>query len=486
MLLTALGSQARRRGVGLRIRPELVRQARHEAGLSLAQVARSDVSRTAIHLIETGKSRPSLATLQLIADRTRKPVTFFLEEGQEQHLDSESLRQADPQLDGLELAIAEERFDDAKTEGRHLLDVVTQPTVRGRVSIQLAQAYLQTANVEEALPLLTSARAIFEDQDDKWMLADCLDWQAAAEHLLENPAALSVAHQALQLARSLHPAPARTLVRIYGRIGSICVAQHNWREAIIAYQQAVQAGAGLLDMSRLAKMYNDLSIAYRRIGNLSSALDFARRSVSIHELLQDRLSIGRAETNLALALLRQRDNESASAHLDRALSLFIEADQTRGRAHILLAQAELLRDRGDLTEGRAKAEGAAELARSLGEEMSLSEASHILATIAAEEGNDELADELFSESISSVEKLDVPERLTTVHAAYAKLLEKRGDVAGALKHWRRAVAATHPEAAGDEVGETVTSDQSDTAKPGLVTAATNQRRRARMAAKRSA
>jgi len=422
----------------------------------------------------------------LIAERTRKPLTFFLEAGQEEHLDIEDLRPPDPRLDGLELAIAEERFDDAKTEGRRLLDIITEPTVRGRTSIQLAQAYLQTAHVEDALPLLTSARAIFEEKDDKWMLADCLDWQAAAEHLLENPAALSVAHQALQLARSLDPTPARTLVRIYGRIGSICVAQHKWHEAIDAYEQAVQAGAGLLDMGRLAKMYNDLSIAYRRIGNLRSAGDFARKSVSIHELLQDRLSIGRAETNWALVLMRQRDIEAASAHLDRALSLFIEADQVRGRAHILLAQAELLRERGSFGEGRAKAEEAAELARGLGEGMTLSEANHVLATIAAEEGKDELADELFKESIGALEQLDVPERLTTAHAAYAQMLERRGDVAGALKHWRKAVAATHPEAAGGAVGETNSTAQAETVKSDLMTAAAATGRRARMAARRPA
>src|SRR5438445_10213715 len=71
----------RRRGRrrGLEIRPGSVKQARLEAGLSLGQVARDDISRTAIYFVETGKAKPSRETLELIAERTGRPVDFFLE-----------------------------------------------------------------------------------------------------------------------------------------------------------------------------------------------------------------------------------------------------------------------------------------------------------------------------------------------------------------------------------------------------------------------
>jgi transcriptional regulator with XRE-family HTH domain len=58
--------------------PERVREARLEAGLSLAQVAGDDVSRTFIHFVERGVSRPSRKILALIARRTGKPISYFL------------------------------------------------------------------------------------------------------------------------------------------------------------------------------------------------------------------------------------------------------------------------------------------------------------------------------------------------------------------------------------------------------------------------
>jgi transcriptional regulator with XRE-family HTH domain len=62
---------------GLSVDPARVREARLDAGLSLAQVAGNDVSRTLIHLIEHGRSRPSERVLRLIARRTGKPLSYF-------------------------------------------------------------------------------------------------------------------------------------------------------------------------------------------------------------------------------------------------------------------------------------------------------------------------------------------------------------------------------------------------------------------------
>lgn len=71
--------KAGRRGQGVAIIPDRIRQAREEAGLSLAQLSGTDFSRAFAHQLEQGKSRPSLEVLQLIAARTGKPIEFFLD-----------------------------------------------------------------------------------------------------------------------------------------------------------------------------------------------------------------------------------------------------------------------------------------------------------------------------------------------------------------------------------------------------------------------
>ena len=71
--------------------PVRVRQARLAAGLSLAQLAGDDVSRTFIYLVEQGRSRPSAGVLELIARRTGKPVRYFLSPAAHESLSHQDL-----------------------------------------------------------------------------------------------------------------------------------------------------------------------------------------------------------------------------------------------------------------------------------------------------------------------------------------------------------------------------------------------------------
>lgn len=57
-----------------------IRQARLEAGLSQRQLCGDTITRNMLSQIENGSARPSMSTLQHLADRLGKPISFFLEE----------------------------------------------------------------------------------------------------------------------------------------------------------------------------------------------------------------------------------------------------------------------------------------------------------------------------------------------------------------------------------------------------------------------
>lgn len=78
MLTRMVGTKRPGRREGVAVREGSIAQARKEAGLTLAQVAGDKLSRTAIHLVERGRTRPSMETLRQIAHQTRKPLGFFL------------------------------------------------------------------------------------------------------------------------------------------------------------------------------------------------------------------------------------------------------------------------------------------------------------------------------------------------------------------------------------------------------------------------
>ena len=59
---------------------EKLRQARMEAGLSQKQLCGEEITRNMLSLIENGSAKPSMKTLQYLAGRLGKSVSYFLEE----------------------------------------------------------------------------------------------------------------------------------------------------------------------------------------------------------------------------------------------------------------------------------------------------------------------------------------------------------------------------------------------------------------------
>ncbi len=59
---------------------EKLRNARLEAGLSQRQLCGETITRNMLSQIENGSANPSMATLQYLAGRLGKPVSFFLQE----------------------------------------------------------------------------------------------------------------------------------------------------------------------------------------------------------------------------------------------------------------------------------------------------------------------------------------------------------------------------------------------------------------------
>lgn len=59
---------------------EKLRRARLEAGLSQRQLCGEEITRNMLSLIENGSAKPSMKTLQYLAERLGKNVSYFLEE----------------------------------------------------------------------------------------------------------------------------------------------------------------------------------------------------------------------------------------------------------------------------------------------------------------------------------------------------------------------------------------------------------------------
>ncbi|GAC1510260.1 MAG: hypothetical protein NVS1B3_12830 [Candidatus Dormibacteraceae bacterium] len=420
------------------LKPGAVKQARQESGLSLAQVGKGHVTAPAIYLIETGRTRPSLPTLEHIAQRTGKPVEFFLADP------GGTTDETQAALADLESMVADGRYNEAIELGRSLLNLGTSAYRLGRIRYFLAMSYLQLAQPDRAVGLLAEARAHFEAINDTVMLAECLGAEASLAYMPQRPNSLELAEKALAVCRSLTPIPTPTEARLLGIVATAHVANFEWDKAVEFYQAAIEAAGSYLDLRGLAKMYSGLSSAYQELGQIDIAARYATRSVTLLEVLRDRVSLARSENNLGLILMARGDLDSAREHLDRSLELTEDSDLEVGRSHVLLSLCELCLREGNLEQAQAFAREALHLAERLKEETNVAEAHMWLGRIADKLSDHPTADYEFALAIRGLEQLGTDERLFQCHGIYADVLERRGDVAKAYVHMKKALQASRP------------------------------------------
>src|SRR5260370_29090934 len=191
-------------------------------------------------------------------------------------------------------------------------------------------------------------------------------------------------------------------------------------------------------------MYGGLSLAYKETGELNQASYYAQRAISIHETLNDRLSLARSENNLALLLVKRGELDAAGQNLSRSLALFDEAAVENGRAEILLSLCELDIARSLLDAAETYAVEARTYAKRLNEQATLADSHQWLGRIAAERGDHDRVDSEFREAWGILDALGSEERLSRCHVAYAELLEKRRHLAAGHRQVRLALNRLHP------------------------------------------
>jgi tetratricopeptide (TPR) repeat protein len=429
-----LGSRYRGRRKGVAVREGAVEQARREAKLTLAQVAGGKFTRTAIHLIEKGRTRPSMETLEQIARQTRKPIEFFLAQDP-----AIALTERQTQLRELEHLSALRKLDKVIEVGTSMLDQHWSDEDIASIHFSLGQAYCRLVQPDDALKHLKPAREAFERMGDEWMAVEALDWESSALGLLDDPEALPMANQALERCRLLNPKAPQTEARILGHIANMYVVAHSYALAIRYYDAAVAAASGVKDLLQLAKMHHGLGRAYQSMQHPATARDHYDRALTLYAIEQDMGSIYRVEIELGDLMLEQGQLDSAEQHLMKALAGADEVTiDRRGRGFILTNLGEVYLRRGERSKARDYLQQALELAEAIRERIVAANAGILLGQLEERDGNPAVADERFEAAIRILEELGMPDRLRDAHMEYAELLEARQDMASAYRHWKRA------------------------------------------------
>jgi tetratricopeptide (TPR) repeat protein len=431
--------QAKPRGrlPGVEVDSSRIRQARLDAGLSMAKLAEPELTRQAIFLIEAGQTRPTMPTLEIIARRTGKPIEYFLPVSNDsQPAHGQSV--ADARVEELQAFCLQQQFASAITLG---LEMIRQPMSRrleAYVRQYLGQALIRSSRPDEGLEHIRRAQALLEVEPDPWLAVECGDWEASALYLKEDSRALAVAERTLELCRTTEPRLPGTEARILEHIASIHVKNHSFERAIDFYEQALRAAGAVRDLPRLGRTYHGLSIAYQQRGDLAKAVEYTHKALALYALEHDTALLARGENELGLLLMRQGQMARAQEAFHSALSRFEAAGTEVAKSHILLSLGELQLRTGHHRDGIETVKKAIDMAKRLDERLAVASGHELMGRLLEKVGRRDLADKEFRLALKLLRVDGARDRLAETHAVYAEVLEARSDNRSASRHWKEA------------------------------------------------
>jgi tetratricopeptide (TPR) repeat protein len=414
----------------------------------MSQLAGADFTRQTIFLIEAGKARPSMRTLEIIAGRTGKPVHHFLRGSALTPVPGDR-GLADARVEELQALCLQQQFDKAIELGLPLLERPMAPRLEARVRHYVGQAFVCSMRPDEGLEHLRRAQAVLEIDPDPWLVVECTDWEASALYLNEDPRALSVAERALELCRATEPRLPGTEARILEHIASIHVKNHSFDLAIAFYEEALRVAGTMRDLPRLGRTYHGLSIAYQQRGDIGRAIEYTHKALALYALEHDAHLQANGQNELGLLLMRQGQMERAEEAFRAALAYMVEAGTERMKSHYLLSLGELHLKTGRSAKGIQVVKEAIDLAKKLDERLAVAGGHSLLGQLYEHIDNHALADKEFRFAIKLLSAEGRTDRLAETHAAYAEILDARGDGRMASRQWKQAakLALQRPAAA---------------------------------------
>lgn len=436
---TVEGGRTRRgrRGSGVEVRPEAIRQARVQANLTMAELAGDELTRGAIYLFETGRARPSEEVLEHIAARTQKPLAFF-KPPQGVAIPIESLARLDALL---RQGLAEEALE----LGNQLLGSAAGPRQEAAIRLRLASAELALGSVETALLGARHARRLAEDGGDAGLAAEARLGEVQALQQAQDPEALRTAREALDRVRSLpRPAPPWLETSLLHAIGVLHEQRGEWAAAVDAYQEVVDGGAAAPALQRAVDALEGEAKAHAGQDAEAEAAAYwqaaglrAWRS-QLPLVLDSMIALARSQAWLG-------EREGAGRALREAADRAEAEGLEEHRRQAVLELAALALQDGDPDEARRQITLARQLAEAAGDRHALGQAHLLAGRLAAAAGDADEANTAFERSLADLEAAGDTTRLLDAVSAYAEVLEAQGDVAGALRQWKRATGLARPD-----------------------------------------
>ncbi|MFO1414167.1 MAG: diguanylate cyclase [Burkholderiales bacterium] len=342
----------------------------------------------------------------------------------------------------------------AATVDRLTAELALTTEAQARLPLLLALADgVSSIDARRALALAAEAGALAVQLADTAGQAEALYLQGrCADLLLDHATALDAYARALASfeAGGDDPGVAKTL----RAISFVHDALGNFASALDCQFRALAIDERTGNEASRAATLRTIGIVYTRSGDVAAGLDYYRRSLALCTAGKDAIERGKTLNNIGINLKNLGDLAGAQAALDEARAVFVSLGLPLHEAATLNNAGLVLERLGDYAAAERTLRQALELSESTGYRYGVAHASLGLGKLCLAQDRHEDARTWLDSALATCQRHHLKPTEYEVHEALADLLERAGDPAGALAHYRQFHALereVQSEAAADKL-----------------------------------
>jgi tetratricopeptide (TPR) repeat protein len=403
---------------------ERVRAARHDAGLSQAQLAGGELTKGFISQIESGLVRPSIRSLQHIASTLGRPLDYFIAD--------EPLAAAKRvTFHRLAAEAAAERLDwEAAHEAAEAgLRVAVDPAERATFLRLLASAALYQGRREEAFDRVTEGLALLDVAKQPVDVARLLYVRGLAYgeagQLVASTEAFETVRDIVERHEIIDP---RLRARVSVALGTVYRRLGRTTKAIASYESALATATRADELKLAAQGFMGIAVAHYDAGDLDAAITSYERALQLFERISDTSFELHVSQSLASIHFQLGRVGQARDLADRTIARADEVGDEHWAAVAQVVRARILLSDGDPDDAKKLASRAERMLGTVGDQIQRAHALRVIAASCEALGETLEADRAFRQAIELFSSIDDRADLTLAASEYSQILRARGSI----------------------------------------------------------
>jgi tetratricopeptide (TPR) repeat protein len=421
---------------------ERLRALRVGAGMTQSDLAAGRFSKEYISQIERGKTRPTEATLAVLAGQLGVDPSYLAS-----GVSTEERTKVEALLVRAE-ALAEDHQDveavEAFRDARKAVEATLAPGLELRAVSGEAWSLQQVGELQDALSLMQRARELSERPEFSDVeRADVVFRLGVCRYKVSSiGTAIALFGEALTLAERSGMPCDLLRAEILGWRSRCHRRNRDYVAAREDVERALELAQDLGDRRAIANTYFQAMLVAQREGHWVLSRTYGQRAKDLYQELNDERNVGRLLLNLGGLTLLLGDDERASEHLKASFTRALETDSPADAAQALGGLATVHLRRGEYDQADELARKALALLR--GREDFLHEicpSQLVLGRALMERGRLDEAEECFRAADAAAEQMASISHRTEAWVALGDLATRRGDDRVAAHLYRNAAEA---------------------------------------------